>query len=83
MIKKIYIENFKSIKKVDFIFNKKQDIVCLIGKNGSGKSNIFKAIKYFFDYINKPYSEEIIIDNSNPYLQKCIISITFDLKLLR
>ncbi len=83
MIKKIYIENFKSIKKAEFVFNKKQDIVCLIGKNGSGKSNIFKAIKYFFDNINKPYSEERIIDNSNPYLQKCIISIIFDLKLLR
>lgn len=83
MIKKISIENFKSIEKVVFNFNNNHDIICLIGKNGSGKSNIFKAIKYFFDYINKPYSEENIIDNSNPYIQKCMISIVFDLNVLR
>lgn len=83
MIKKISIENFKSIKDAKFDFGNKQDIVCLIGKNGSGKSNIFKAIKYFFDNISRPYSEEKIIDNSNPYIQKCTISILFDLKLLR
>ncbi len=83
MIKKISIDNFKSIKNAKFVFGNKQDIVCLIGKNGSGKSNIFKAIKYFFDNISRPYSEESIIDNSNPYTQKCTISILFDLKLLR
>lgn len=83
MIKQIVIENFKSIKYASFNFHNKQDIVCLIGKNGSGKSNIFKAIKYYFDNINKPYSEEKIIDNNNPYIQKCKISITFNLKILR
>ncbi len=83
MIKRIVIENFKSIKYANFNFQDNQDIVCLIGKNGSGKSNIFKAIKYYFDNISRPYSEERIIDNSNPYIQKCVISITFDLKLLR
>lgn len=74
MIKQIVIENFKSIKYASFNFHNKQDIVCLIGKNGSGKSNIFKAIKYYFDNINKPYSEEKIIDNNNPYLYFAISS---------
>lgn len=83
MIKQIVIENFKSIKYANFNFQDNQDIVCLIGKNGSGKSNIFKAIKYYFDNINRPYSEEKIIDNNNPYIQKCKISITFHLKILR
>lgn len=82
MIKQITIENFKSIKYANFKFKDNQDIVCLIGKNGSGKSNVFKAIKYFFDNISRPYSEAKIIDNSNPYIQKCKISIIFDLKLL-
>ncbi len=83
MVKRIRIENFKSIEKVAFNFeNINENIICLIGKNGSGKSNIFKAIDYFFRYINKPYSEEQIIDSSNPYVQKCIISIVFDIKLL-
>ena len=82
MIKQITIENFKSIKYANFKFKDNHDIVCLIGKNGSGKSNVFKAIKYFFDNISRPYSEAKIIDNSNPYIQKCKISIIFDLKLL-
>lgn len=83
MIKQIVIKNFKSIKYANFNFKDNRDIVCFIGKNGSGKSNIFKAIKYFFDNISKPYSEEKIIDNNNPYIQKCEISITFHLKTLR
>ena len=83
MIRKIIIENFKSIEKVQFDFDKPtQDIICLIGKNGAGKSNIFKALKYFFEHIEKPYSDEEIIDNSNPYLQFSRISVTFDLSKL-
>ena len=62
MIKQITIENFKSIKYANFKFKDNHDIVCLIGKNGSGKSNVFKAIKYFFDNISRPYSEAKIID---------------------
>lgn len=83
MIKKVNIQNFRSIENIYFDFtNEPKDIICLLGKNGSGKSNIFRAIGYFFKYINKPYSEEKIIDNSNPYVQKCIISIVFDIGLL-
>lgn len=82
MIKRIKIENFKSIESFS-INSDNEDIICLIGKNGSGKSNVFKAIKYFFDHINKPFSEEHVIDKSNPYIQKCKISITFNLKILK
>lgn len=54
MIKKITIQNFKSIKNAIFDFeNDANHIVCLIGKNGSGKSNIFKAISYYYNYIGK------------------------------
>ena len=83
MIKQITIENFKSIKYANFKFKDNHDIVCLIGKNGSGKSNVFKAIKYFFDNISRPYSEAKIIDNSNPYITKMIkFQLYLDLKLL-
>ena len=84
MIKTNYYRKIsKSIKICKILkFKDNHDIVCLIGKNGSGKSNVFKAIKYFFDNISRPYSEAKIIDNSNPYIQKCKISIIFDLKLL-
>ena len=84
MIKRIIIQSFRSIEKIDFDFEKEEkNIVCLLGKNGSGKSNIFKAIDYYFRHIDKLYSDEKIIDNSNPYIQKSIISIVFDIGLLR
>lgn len=83
MIKKVTIQNFKSIKNAIFDFeNDSNQIVCLIGKNGSGKSNIFKAISYYYNYIGKIYSDEKILDNSNPYIQKSMISITFYIGLL-
>ena len=83
MINKISIQNYKSIENI--VIDSKSDhsdIFCLLGKNGSGKTNIFKAIDYFFRYIGKPYSEEQIIDSANPYTQKCIISIAFQFDLL-
>ena len=67
MINKISIQNYKSIENI--VIDSKSDhsdIFCLLGKNGSGKTNIFKAIDYFFRYIGKPYSEEQIIDSANP-----------------
>lgn len=83
MIKHISIQNFRSIENISLDFeDEKENLICFIGKNGSGKSNIFKAINYFFKYINEFHSKEKIIDSSNPYVQKCIISILFDLKLL-
>ena len=83
MIKRISIENFKSIEKIVFNVNEENDnLICIIGKNGSGKSNIFKAISYFFDHINSKHSIEHVIDNNNPYIQKCKISIVFDIQLL-
>lgn len=54
-----------------------------IRKNGSGKSTIFKAINFFFDNINKKFSEEIAVDKINPYVQKCTITITFNFHLLK
>ena len=83
MITKIRIENFKSIEKIFFDFSEdRSNILCLLGKNGTGKSSVFKAIQFFFNNINKKFSDEIVIDSINPYIQKCTISITFDISLL-
>ena len=83
MITRIQIKNFRSIEKISFDFmNEEKNIICLLGKNGAGKSNIFKAICYFFRYMNKSYSDEDVIDKNNPYIQKCVISIVFDIDLL-
>lgn len=44
MIRKISIENFRSIKKQELILQK---LTAIIGKNGSGKSNFISAITLF------------------------------------
>jgi len=43
-IKKLHIENYKSLKKVDFRLN--NDINVFIGKNNSGKSNLIDALMF-------------------------------------
>jgi len=45
-IKKIEIKNFRSLKNV-IIYPK--DILALVGRNNSGKSNVIKALELFFD----------------------------------
>ena len=45
-IKEIEIKNFSSIKYLKF---NPEDIVALIGRNNSGKSNVLKALQLFFE----------------------------------
>lgn len=45
-IQEIIIENFRSIKRL--VFKVKDNYLQLIGENNSGKTNVFKAIDYFF-----------------------------------
>ena len=49
-ISKIHIENFKSLK--DVTLNGLGDIVFLVGKNSSGKTNLLEALFMFFNYFN-------------------------------
>lgn len=51
-LKRVKIKNFKSIKDIEIHF--KNNTICLIGKNESGKTNIIEAISYF-DYF-KPFA---------------------------
>lgn len=75
-IKRIKIENFKSIKKIEFDF---KDLAILIGENNSGKTNIMKALQLFFETSIRGINEEDFfgkdIKNPNNQIQ---ITITFD-----
>lgn len=83
MINRISIQHFKSLDNICIdLTNNSNEIICLLGKNGSGKTNILKAIAYYFKYIGRLFSEENIVDGNNPYIQKCVISISFNLSLL-
>ena len=64
-IKRIYIENFRSIKELDF---KPSMLTALIGKNNSGKSNILRAIDLMLGERWPPYAiseEDIYNHNEN------------------
>lgn len=50
-IKKIEIQNYKTIKKLNVDFYK--DITLIVGKNNIGKSNVLKAIEIFFEWVEK------------------------------
>lgn len=83
MITGFSINNFKSIENVDISIDSDTNIMCFLGKNGAGKSNIFKAFRFFFDNLNKDFCDDIGIDRINPYIQKCTISISFNVHLLK
>ena len=53
-IKSISIKNFRSLKNVIIHSN---DILALVGRNSSGKSNVIKALQVFFDGSTKLISE--------------------------
>ncbi|ACV24815.1 ATP-dependent nuclease [Methanocaldococcus fervens] len=54
MIKKLMVENFRSLKNVEISFE--DDITVLVGENDSGKTSIVDALKIMFD--NKTVEED-------------------------
>ena len=72
----IRIENFKSIKRCDMDFN---NLTMLIGANGSGKTNVLEAIKYFFDNLTEDKVRSDIFDANNKFSNQIKITLTFDL----
>jgi predicted ATP-dependent endonuclease of OLD family len=75
-ISRVQIENYRSIKKCSLSLS---DINILIGENGSGKTNVISAIKYFYDNLLIPHNDESIFDSNNKYSNCIKISITFNL----
>lgn len=78
---KIIIKNYKSLKNVVLDVNKDDyEIQCLLGENGSGKSNFIDALKYYNDNLqNLDMESNDIFDKRNPYVQKVVIEIQYDL----
>lgn len=76
------IENYKSIKKM---YIEVLDINALIGGNGSGKSNIISAIKFFYNNLNRSDSFEVfdIFDKNNKYSNEVRITIGYNLDKLK
>ena len=61
MIKEIRLVNFLSFKDITLKFNKHQNI--LVGINGSGKSNLLKAIRILYEGVSGSGLRKYIIDN--------------------
>lgn len=79
MINRIEITNFKSIEHAKLCVAE-ENIVGFLGKNGTGKSTLFYAVQYFFSKLNKQYSDDLVIDSVNPYVQTSTITLSFNLK---
>ncbi|MBF8436534.1 AAA family ATPase [Halanaerobiaceae bacterium Z-7014] len=78
-IKSIEFKNCKSLKD---IFLDIDDINLLIGENGTGKTNVIKALDYFYSNLTEDNFNEDFHDKNNPYSQYFEISIEYDLSLI-
>ena len=47
-LKNFYLENYKNFQKFEMIFDEESFLDVIIGKNGSGKSNLFEALIEIF-----------------------------------
>ena len=75
-LKRIKIENYKSIKHCDISIS---ELNLLIGGNGTGKTNILEAIDYFYNNISNTSIKENIYDLNNEFSNCVKISLFFDL----
>ncbi|MDD2979687.1 MAG: retron Eco8 family effector endonuclease [Hespellia sp.] len=76
-IKYIEIEGFRSIRNERWTMN---DVVLLIGKNGSGKSNILDALDYFYKNMIFEQEDDSIFDRNNRFNNEVRIQIVYDMK---
>lgn len=60
-ISKIKIENFKTISRLQLKLEE-NGIICLLGKNGAGKTTVINAINYLYKIAEEPYKIEQVID---------------------
>lgn len=75
-IKYIEIEGFRSIRSERWTMN---DIVLLIGKNGSGKSNILDALNYFYRNMIFEQEDDSIFDRNNRFNNEVRIRVVYDM----
>ncbi|MGF7060103.1 retron Eco8 family effector endonuclease [Brassicibacter mesophilus] len=78
-IKSIKIKNCKSIKEISVELN---NINCIVGENGTGKSNLMKAVTHFYKNLVDINIDKNIIDKLNPYNYYGEITVTYDFNKL-
>ena len=78
-IKSVKFKNCKSLKDISLNIN---DLNLLIGENGTGKTNIIKALDYFYSNLTEDNFNEELYDKNNPYSQYFEITVEYDLSLL-
>lgn len=71
----IEIKNCKSLLNINVDIN---SLTCLIGENGTGKSNFLKAISYFYENLTEINNESNLHDLNNPFSPFMEITIYFD-----
>jgi len=71
-IEKVDIKNYRSLQDVTLY---PKDILALVGRNGSGKSNILKALQLFFDASQKLVNKECFYNHNTA--EPITILITF------
>lgn len=76
-LSRVKIENYKSIGMCDLSIN---DLNLLIGENGSGKTNILDAIRYFYSNLLTNSMSNSIYDVNNKYSNCAKITLYFDLQ---
>ena len=82
-ISKVSLVNYRNFANASFHFNK--GINTIIGENGSGKTNVFKAIRLLLEDVSLPYAYKLTDGDFNRILDRgrwkghwIIISIEFD-----
>ncbi|GAB6456400.1 AAA family ATPase [Bacillus thuringiensis] len=72
----VTIKNCKSIESLEL--NLKENINCFIGTNNVGKSNIMKALNFFYLNLTEEIYDESMFSKSNPYNDELEIAIEYD-----
>lgn len=76
----ISIKNYKSISSCVFRLN---GVTALLGENGTGKSNILSAVRYFYDNLISRSESDEIFDHNNRLNNRVEIALTYDLGRLK
>jgi len=73
-VKEVYIENFRSIQKINISCS---DLTILVGKNSVGKSNLLLALDLFFNTSDKVLTEDMFCSFGDSD-ENIILELTFD-----
>ena len=79
-IKHIEIKYYKSIDSCVLTL---ENVNLFIGENGTGKSNILDAVRYFFESLLTDKDDEGIYDINNKFSNEFSVSITFEFTVCR